>query len=96
MKSYIFIVAMLLALFGNAAFAEGSTTEDQTAELRNMWEAMSTMAMLEAYANPTTAAALQARFCRDLYDGLLDNDFTKEQAMQIVIAQCNLRSLLLK
>jgi hypothetical protein len=41
------------------------------------------------------AATLQASYCRNLYDGLQENGFTKEQAMKIVIAQCNLKNLLL-
>ncbi len=96
MKTYIIFAAMILAFFSNSAVAVEPSTEDQMAELRSKLKAMSAIAMLEAYANPEIAAVLQARYCKNLYDGLLENEFTKEQAMQIVIAQCNLRSLLLK
>ncbi len=95
MKTYTFIIAILLAFFGGSTSAEEAPVEDPTIELSNMMEAMSAMAMMDAYANPMMAATLQASYCRNLYDGLQENGFTKEQAMKIVIAQCNLKNLLL-
>ena len=44
--------------------------------------------MLEIYSSPDMADAM-ASFYRNLYDALVKRGFTKEEALQIVIAQGN-------
>ncbi len=44
--------------------------------------------MLEVYSSPDVTNAM-ASFCKNLYDALVKRGFTKEEALQIVVAQGN-------
>jgi hypothetical protein len=92
-------VCLLLGLnfvYSSSAFAEAQENPQQQQQKQQMSpEQMSAYmkgmmkSMLDVYSSPETAQGL-ARFYKALYDALIKEGFTKQEALQIVLAQGSL------
>lgn len=88
----LFVVGLIVASICAGAFSLYSATPQQQGNPQmspsQMKEYMETMfkSMLQAFSSPEMAQA-QAKYYRNLYDALVKNGFSKEEALQIVVSQ---------
>lgn len=93
MKKYLYIVTIIISSYVGQVGAEDKEPSNNAKELLRLWEDKSAMSIIRYYMNPEFAANIHAIYCRKLFDALVDDNFTKEQAMRIVVAQCKLSGL---
>ena len=90
MKTLKRIIISLPLLFSASLSIAEEKQQLSPQEMGNYLEVM-LVKMMEVYASPKMVEK-QAEYYKGLYDALLKQGFTKEQALQIVIAQGSILS----
>lgn len=87
LKAIIISVSFLIS----TSFAVAEENQKLTPEEMGNYLEVMLVKMMEVYASPKMVEK-QAEYYKNLYEALLKQGFTKEQALQIVIAQGSILS----